>query len=250
MSIGEVYDREDWIRELDRLGIPFKGRHAKTQQFPIPEGIWTWYLGTENKYRSLVLRWTKSRKSLPELREKLGPATIKEAPPCDKRKKWDYRATLSPVKLGEFLNVLGERVGNEYRTDETSYPGLGETVNPKMGKHEDTLLDRLLENWDAISISRIWRKPHAKKRIEIGEIDAFGESSDGKSLLVIEAKAGAADEGVLRQLDAYLRYIAEKLDPERKVEGWIVAGRISRRLSVLLKERDDVRALTWDQLFR
>ncbi len=94
---------------------------------------------------------------------------------------------------------------------------------------QETILFQINELFPTYKIYGDDSEEGVKYRIGGKEIDILLESSDGKSLLIIELKAGKASEKVYGQIAMYYGLIKKRF-PEKEIFGLIIAQEISEEL--------------------
>lgn len=83
---------------------------------------------------------------------------------------------------------------------------------------------------------------------EIGRLDILGV--DEESLIVIELKAGRADDRVCGQILRYMGWVKENLAGDKKVRGIVVASEFTESLRFAAKAMPDVKLKTYTVSFQ
>jgi len=242
--------RDDWIREFERLGIPWKDQKAVS--IPNPKGSWCWFIAAESgnrKYKSIVIQWT-GKGIPPELQDTFRDYEHKKCSRADLRKGWLYRLWIEPRQLEAVLCLLRE-VGKSGPWPVTG-SGRGSVPPtpraPVSGDSEYSLREELLNRWKEIPECSNWVEPKKEYRLSRGSIDLLAEGKVEKALLVVEVKRNKADKGVLRQLREYIRLAKREIDPDARVLGWIVASSADPELRAICGSESDVKFYRWQDL--
>ena len=115
-------------------------------------------------------------------------------------------------------------LGNDYQNDVEDFPNFHYENDL-----QETILFQINELFPDYKVFGENSEEGIKYRIEGKEIDILLESNDGTSLLIIELKAGKANEKVFGQIAMYYGLVKNKF-PNKNIRGLIIAQEIAGEL--------------------
>jgi len=115
---------------------------------------------------------------------------------------------------------------------------------------EKYLEDFLVKNWDKTVLAQDWELVDSQVQTETGPLDILAKSKDGTTMLVVELKLRRASDAVLGQVQRYMGWVKQDLEPGQQVKGLIIGDEMDQRLRLALEVAPDVGFMRYEMDFR
>lgn len=142
-------------------------------------------------------------------------------------------------QIGSFLS--GAPVSRE------STRRVEETLSFVMEKY---LEEFLVKNWDKTLLAQDWDFVDSQVQSEVGRLDILAKSKDDQTMLVVELKLNRATDQVLGQVQRYMGWVKNELEPDKEVKGLIIGDQLDPKLEYALSVVDNVSFMRYEMDFR
>jgi len=170
----------------------------------------------------------------------------------------DLRKTLSSPRTWSYLKGYPEDIQTSYEEQLHAFISgqplphgaterIEESVSFIMEKY---LEDFLVGNWDKTPLADEWDLVDSQVQTETGPVDILARSKEGTTVLVIELKLRRASDNVLGQIQRYMGWVKQDLEPGQQVKGLIIGDDMDQRLKLALQVAPDVSFMRYEMDFR